>query len=674
MRRELLCVLLLLLGLAACDSASERKPLSGPREPSEASVAKKSMERRQQRFERYDAYLRAKIAEFPGAGASPGTLDAALGRSRPPVLAALGIQAPVPTVKVKKVWEKRLPHARVEAWRVSGPGDALDLPALLWLPPDSTPKSVVVLANGTGQNKHDFLSQLSCAAFVSAGAACIGWDTLGEGERSHTPEIRAREFLNDDVMAISADVGRPLLGVQVSDIRRLISAARADARTGKLPLAVAGYSLGGWTALLTGLLDERVDVLVAASTLVVPAEVPGLAAGGWRVPGLSRAIRLDELLALNAHAHPTLWINGGKDNTFVPDETRRRALLSEMATMARALLPAEEFARLQDVVVRQGPHLPYYLSPPALKYLAEQGILPRAQDSGLLSREPQPLGARLADLAKTTELKWWPRDLIEVPFAPAGLPLVAAKELFAGDGPYPQISEWMTRQVLEARRKAPFPATREARADLVRRLLDPNFEALVEPARWKPLEENRWEDSWTGLRARRESGSGSGLLIYFPRVRTLIEAQVPEEIRARAATLLLVEPLSYSDNEAAAETTATGQTLAALLALLKMQDFAAFDSFEVYDGTGTLGAPLALIDARVAALELPVRPMTTVAPTRFQFEGHVPGLTSVQSLETILGALAPLPLRVAQGAMLEEERAALAKSYAGAPDKLTFVP
>lgn len=674
MRREFLCVLLLLLGIAACDRASERKPLTGPHEPSEKVVNQKAMERRRQRFERYDGYLRAKIDKFPGVGASAGALDAALARARPPVLAALGIPAVAPVTTVKKVWEKRLPHARVEAWRVSGPGDAADLPALLWLPPDSKPKSVVVLANGTGQNKHDFLSQLSCAAFVSAGAACISWDPLGEGERSHTPETRAREFLNDDMMAISTDIGRPLLGIQVSEIRRLISAVRADTRTGKLPLAVAGYSLGGWTALLTGLVDDRVDVLVAASTLVVPSQVPGLAAGGWRIPGLTRAIKLEEMLALNAHAHPTLWINGGKDNTFAPDETRRLELLSELASKARALLPAEQFARLQDVVVKRGPHLPYYLSPPGLKFLGEQGILPRAQEAGLLSREPEPLGLRLAEIARTTELKWWPRDLIEIPFAPAGLPLVPAKELFAGDGPYPLITEWMNARMLELRKKRQLPAAREARAEKVRRLLDADFDSLIDPARWKALDEIRWEDSWTGLRARWESGTGTGLLVYFPHARTLIDTVVPDEVRARAAKLLLVEPLSYSDNEAAAETTATGQTLAALLSLLKTQDFAAFESFEVYDGTGTLGAPLALIDARVAALELPVRPLTTVAPTRFQFEGHVPGFTSVHSLETILGALAPLPLRVAEGALLEEEREALVKSYAGSPDNLIFVP
>lgn len=669
--RQLIRALLVVLALTGCDKP-ERKPLTSPSERSEQGLEERAARRRMKLFERYDTYLRKRIAEQPGLGLSAGELGDGRDKARKPVLKALGIPATTPAASVEKIRNQRLKHARIEVWRVSG-GGIPDVPALLWLPADSRPRAAIVLANGTGQNKHDFISQLSCSAYVTAGAACVSWDPLGEGERSADPITRGRELLNDDLLAISADIGRPYLGEQVQEIRRLISALKADERTGSLPLAVAGYSLGGWTGLLTGLVDDRIDALVAASTLVIPEQIPGLAAGGWRIPRLHEVFTLDELLAMNAWHHPMLWINGGKDASFIPDKRRRVQVMEETAQSAKALLGDRE-GRLSYVLVPDGPHLPYYIVPPALSFLGVHQALPRLEQSGLATRPLQPMTERLPAVAATTELKWWPRELIETPFAPKDLPLVPAKKLLAGDGPYPQIRDWIGREIGHARENARLPAGREELGRLLRGMLDRRFDTLTTRKRWNKAGESQWEDQLVGLTARLEKGAGEGLAVYFPRSRTLIDASLPASVPERAGSILIFEPLSYSDNEVVAGTTATGQTLAALLALLDTPRFESIESYEVVDGTGTLGAPLALIDARVSALDLPTRPLTTIAPTRFQFEGHVPGFTSVLQPADVLAALAPLPLRIREGVLLDEEKERLGEAYREAPEKLTFYP
>lgn len=667
--RQLICALLVVLALTGCDK-HERKPLTSPSERSEQGLEERAARRRMKLFERYDTYLRKRIAEQPGLGLSAGEPGEGRDKARKPVLKALGISATTPAASVEKIRNQRFKHARIEVWRVSGAGIP-DVPALLWLPADSRPRAAIVLANGTGQNKHDFISQLSCSAYVAAGAACVSWDPLGEGERSADPMTRGRELLNDDLLAISADIGRPYLGEQVQEIRRLISALKADERTGDLPLAVAGYSLGGWTGLLTGLVDDRIDALVAASTLVIPEQIPGLAAGGWRIPRLHEVFTLDELLAMNAWHHPMLWINGGKDASFIPDERRRVQVMEETAQSAEALLGDRE-GRLSYVLVPDGPHLPYYIVPPALSFLGVQQVLPRLEKSGLATRPLQPMTERLPAVGATTELKWWPRELIETPFAPKDLPLVPAKKLLAGDGPYPQMPDWVAPQIAGARAASQLPRTRAELGAALRPMLAPRLDSLTTPNRWKRPAKNQWEDSLVGLQARVESGSGGGLMVYFPRARTLLDTRIPDSLSERAGRILLFEPLSYSDNEVVAGTTATGQTLAALLALLKTPDFQSIESYEIVDGTGTLGAPLALIDARVSALDLPTRPLTTIAPTRFHFEGHVPGFTSVLQPADVLAALAPLPLRIREGVLLDEEKERLGEAYREAPEKLTF--
>ena len=192
---------------------------------------------------------------------------------------------------------------------------------------DGPVPAVVAPGGGHELGRLDPAHQLACLNLVRGGFAVLAFDTIGEGERRHywNPSTRASEFDDPRLERVLPGgllllAGEHLAQYHVWDGMRAVDYLLTREEVDPERIGCVGHSLGGYVALLVGVLDERIACVVASEggtyhhwpversaaldappieQVLIPAAIHGL-----DIPDLHAAIAPRPLLALTDHSSP----------------------------------------------------------------------------------------------------------------------------------------------------------------------------------------------------------------------------------------------------------------------------------------------------------------------------------------------------------------------------------
>lgn len=195
----------------------------------------------------------------------------------------------------------------------------LSIPAYL-LRPDPVPKPLPALIclhdHGPGKSE--------TVGFVDRGRnADFAWQLAQGGYIALAPDLRGcGEREEDEAWAALAGLlmDRPLLGRHVWDIFRSIDYLESRPDVDPTKIGIVGLGLGGWVALFSAALDERLACVVGSNCFGTfkTALVDHQACSCWYVPGLAQVADLPDVAALiaprplfleHAKRHPSLLLN-----------------------------------------------------------------------------------------------------------------------------------------------------------------------------------------------------------------------------------------------------------------------------------------------------------------------------------------------------------------------------
>ena len=174
---------------------------------------------------------------------------------------ALFIPDPLPLVAPES-YGSFIPTPGVVAERVSyGTEYGLRVPAVVYRPA-ALPRSKMpgmVLVNGHGGDKASWYSYYTGILYARAGAVVVTYDPIGDGESNDERKAAADEHDRIiDVPTMPARMG----GRMVGDVMQAVSylAQRKDIDPKRI--AVLGFSMGSFTAVLAGAADPRIHALL----------------------------------------------------------------------------------------------------------------------------------------------------------------------------------------------------------------------------------------------------------------------------------------------------------------------------------------------------------------------------------------------------------------------------
>jgi fermentation-respiration switch protein FrsA (DUF1100 family) len=189
--------------------------------------------------------------------------------------------------------------------RLTFQGDGEPIPAILLLPPGEGPHPAALLLHGYSSRKEHMADGVG-AALLDHGIASLAIDLPLHGSRA------------DPVQAQSAR--NPLAAVRLWRLAQREAAlavqylaARSEVNRGCL--AVAGYSMGSFLAVMLAASEPLVRAVVLAAGGDLPSGTP-LAAVARTVADPLRAVR-------RLNGRPLLMIHGKNDRTVKPEQARR---------------------------------------------------------------------------------------------------------------------------------------------------------------------------------------------------------------------------------------------------------------------------------------------------------------------------------------------------------------
>ncbi len=179
------------------------------------------------------------------------------------------------------------------------------VPAVLLVPRDRTPAPAALLLHGyTSRKEH--MSEGVGAALLERGIASLSIDLPLHGTRNDPVQAQASR----NPLAL-VKIWRQALSECSLSLRYLAARPEVDGDR----LAVAGYSLGSFLAVLVAAQEPSVRALVLASGGDLPSGTP-LAAVARTVADPLRAIR-------KLDGRPLLMVHGRGDRTIRPDQAER---------------------------------------------------------------------------------------------------------------------------------------------------------------------------------------------------------------------------------------------------------------------------------------------------------------------------------------------------------------
>jgi dienelactone hydrolase len=233
-----------------------------------------------------------------------------------------------------KTWSTFSPTPGVLADRVTyATADGMIVPAIVYRP---DPKVLllkdkkaklpgIVIVNGHGGDKFSWYAFYSGMMFAKAGAIVVTYDPIGEGERSIDRASRTGEhdvWVSPPAGLPRTDWGQRLAGLMQVDVMQAVSYLASRPEIDPSRIAVAGYSMGGFVAGITGAIDTRIHAVLVSGGGVYDGP------GGYfdanplpcQMPPYKALLPLGDrgavLYALNAERGPMLVMNGSADSVM----------------------------------------------------------------------------------------------------------------------------------------------------------------------------------------------------------------------------------------------------------------------------------------------------------------------------------------------------------------------
>ncbi len=179
------------------------------------------------------------------------------------------------------------------------------VPATWIIPPIEGALPVVLLLHGLSSNR-DRMSNSAGRALAHRGIASLAIDLPHHGERS-TGNPRA--MLSSPLALVAA------WRAAVKEVEDVISWLESQPAVDVSRLAVLGYSLGGFLALMVAAGDERLRVVALAAAGDLPDATP--------YASMVRALVDPPRAARKLRGRPLLLVNGRRDTTTRPAQAER---------------------------------------------------------------------------------------------------------------------------------------------------------------------------------------------------------------------------------------------------------------------------------------------------------------------------------------------------------------
>lgn len=172
---------------------------------------------------------------------------------------ALYIPTPLPPLNAKDHGSFS-PVPGVIAERVTyGTEYGLRIPAIIYRPEKVTGKVPgIVVVNGHGADKTSWYDFYTGILYAKAGAVVVTYDMIGEGERNDEHQNGADEC---ERMVAMPGVPQRMGGLMVTDAMQGVAYLRSLPYVKRHRIAVLGFSLGSFVAVLTGAVDAHFHAL-----------------------------------------------------------------------------------------------------------------------------------------------------------------------------------------------------------------------------------------------------------------------------------------------------------------------------------------------------------------------------------------------------------------------------
>jgi len=174
----------------------------------------------------------------------------------------------------------------------------------VWLTPTATPAPAALLLHGFSSSK-ERMAQAVGRALLAHGVGSLAVDLPFHGERDGA----GREIPKNPLALVGA------WKAAIAESRAAVSWLSAQPETSPTRIAVVGYSLGGFLALMTAAEDDRLRVVTLAAAGDLPDRTPYAAL----VRGLVNPLRAAQALA----GRPLFLLNGRRDTTTRPEQAQR---------------------------------------------------------------------------------------------------------------------------------------------------------------------------------------------------------------------------------------------------------------------------------------------------------------------------------------------------------------
>ncbi len=254
--------------------------------------------------------------------------------------------------------------------------------ALLYLPESPQPAPAVVVACGHGGSKSALYAQYAGQLYATYGFATLVVDTIGEEERHVERKMGARGHdlyhLPKEARAafMTEQMQRSVLGKLVWDLMRGVDYLESRREVDGDRIGVVGYSLGGASAGSLAILDPRIRGAVISGWGFIPSlAVYGKACTLVPYQDFSAMMDFGEMTALLAPHAATLFLSGTSDTIIDPDhggaalqEGIETGIASAKVRLEKAGIPHT----LESAFVTDGCHRPYFLTPKAVRWMAEE--------------------------------------------------------------------------------------------------------------------------------------------------------------------------------------------------------------------------------------------------------------------------------------------------------------